>query len=154
VLTAAATVSVVLSGANLSSITADNISLALTKLAQLDSANGTFVLGLTGGHYVRTLKDTANAPIFQAIAGPNLNTLYGRPMILCASISDATSSAGTAYGVFGNFNKLFLVNRTSGLDLLVDPYSDSVSYNTRFIFSQRLGFGIADGASFCRIVTA
>jgi HK97 family phage major capsid protein len=153
VLTAASTTSVVLSGTNLSSITADNMSLAMTKLAQLDSANGTFVFGLTGGHYIRTLKDTTNAPIFQAISSAMMNTVYGRPLVLCASISDATSSASTAYGVFGNFNQLYLVNRTSGLDLLVDPYSDSVSYNTRFIFSQRLGFGVGRGASFCRIVT-
>ena len=153
VLTAASTNSVVLSGANLSSITADDISLAMSKLAQLDSANGTFIFGLGGGHYIRVLKDSNNSPIFQAIAGPNLNTLYGRPFVQCASIADATSSASTAYGVFGNFNQVFLVNRTNGLDLMVDPYSDSISYNTRFIFSQRLGFGIGRGASFCRFVT-
>lgn len=153
VLTAAATNSVVLSGANLSSITADDLSLAISKLAQLDASTGTFVLGLTGMHYVRTLKDTANAPIFQAIAGPNLNTIYGRPVVTCASIADSTSEASTAYGVFGNFNQVFLVRRTTGLDLLVDPYSDSISYNTRFIFSQRAGFGIGRGGAFVRFVT-
>jgi len=154
VLTAAATNSVVLSGANLSSITADNLSLAMSKLAQLDASRGTFVFGRTGNHYIRTLKDDNNFPIYQAIAGPNLNTIYGMPSVACASISDATSSASTAYGVFGNFNQVFLVNRTTGLDLLVDPYSDSVSYNTRFIFVQRLGFGIGRGAAFCRFITA
>jgi HK97 family phage major capsid protein len=154
VLTAAVTNSVVLSGANLSSLTADNLSLALTKISQLDRTNATYVFGDTGMHYIRTLKDSNNSPIYQPIAAMDLNKIYGKPAVECASVSDATSSASTAYGVVGDFNKVFLVNRTNGMDLLVDPYSDSISNNTRFIYQMRKGFGIARGNALCRFLTS
>ena len=154
VLTAIVTNSVVLSGANLSSITADNLSLAMTKLAQLDRVNGTFVLGAMGMHYIRTLKDTLGNPIYQAISGSDLNKIWGKPSVECAQIDDLASVTDTAYGVFGDFKKFFIVNRTTGMDLLIDPYSDSVSDNTRLIYRTRLGMGVARGTAFCRILTA
>lgn len=154
VLTAAVTNSVILSGTNLSSITATDLSLALAQLSTLDAQKATFVLGKLGDHYVRSLKDSNSAPVFQAISGPNLDKIYGNPRVVCASISDNPSAtASTAYGVVGNFNQVFLVNRLGGLSLMVDPYSDSVSYNTRFIFSMRKGFGVVRGDALTRIIT-
>lgn len=154
VLTAIVTNSVILAGVSISSILASDFSLAMTKVSQMDRSMGTFVFGETGAHYLRTLKDTTNAPIYQAIANADLNKVYGKNFVECASIADSASVTETAYGVFGNFNQVFLVNRTSGFDLLVDPYSDSISNNTRFIFSMRKGFGVVRGNALCRFVTA
>jgi len=154
VLTAATANSVVLSGANLSSITADNLSLGLAKLSTMDAMKATFVFGRTGNHYVRTLKDTQNRPIYQEISGPNLNQIYGMPSVTAASISDASSSASTAYGIVGNFDLVYFVNRLGTLELFVDPYSDSGSYNTIFRFATRKGFGVIRGDALCRFVTS
>ena len=154
VLTAVVTNSVTLAGISISSILASDFSLAMTKVSQMDRSMGTFVFGETGAHYLRTLKDTSNAPIYQAIANADLNKVYGKNFVECASIDDSASVTETCYGVFGNFNQVFLVNRTSGFDLLVDPYSDSISNNTRFIFSMRKGFGVVRGNALCRFLTA
>jgi HK97 family phage major capsid protein len=153
VLTAATSNSVVLSGDDLSSITADDLSLGLAKLSTMDAMKATFVFGRTGNHYVRTLKDSQNRPIYQEISGANLNQIYGMPSVTAASIADATSSASTAYGIVGNFDLVYFVNRLGSLELFVDPYSDSGSYNTIFRFATRKGFGVVRGDALCRFVT-
>ena len=137
-----------------SAVTGDVFSEAIATLATNDTNNATFVLGKKGGHYVRTLKDDQNAPIFQQIAGPNLNTLFGYPMAISNNINDATGGTGGYYAVFGDFKKFYIVNRLGNLNLLVDPYSDSVSNNTRFIFKKRMGLGIARNTAFVRLGTA
>lgn len=152
VLTAKAGYSVILASSGLSSITADKISEAIAKLATMDADKATFVCGRMGAHYIRTLKDTTNAPIYQAIAGPNLNTVYGVPTVIAGAISDSSPVAGTAYAVLGNFNQAYMVNRLGNLELFVDPYSDSASYNTAFNFFTRKGLGFNPNA-FVRIVT-
>ena len=152
VLTAKAGYSVILASSGLSSITADKISEAIALLATMDADKATFVCGRKGAHYIRTLKDTSNAPIYQAIAGPNLNTVYGIPSVIAGAISDATSVAGTAYAVVGNFNKAYMVNRLGNLEMFVDPYSDSASYDTAFNFFTRKGLGFSPDA-FVRLVT-
>ena len=155
VLTAAVTNSVILAGTNLSSITADNVSLAESKLATMDANKATLVTGRKGSHYVRTLKDDNGTPIYQAIADSQLNKVYGMDHVTCAALDDAAgATASTAYGVVGNFNQVFFVNRLGGLELFVDPYSDSGSYNTIFRFTTRKGFGVVRGDALCRLVTA
>lgn len=138
---------------NWSSVTADVFSEAIAKLATNDLANATFVLGKQGAHFVRTLKDLQNNPIFQAIAGPNLNTIYGNPMVVANKIDDSVGGTGGYYAVLGDFRKWYIINRLSQLELLVDPYSDSVNYNTRFIFAKRLGLGVQRNTAFVRIGT-
>jgi len=153
VLTSSVTNSVILTNASLSSLTADDLSEALTKISQLDRKNATYVFGPTGMHYIRTLKDSNNSPIYQPIAAMDLNKIYGKPAVECASLADSALSASTACGIVGDFNKVYLVNRTNGMDLLVDPYSDSISNNTRFIYQMRKGFGVARADALCRFTT-
>jgi HK97 family phage major capsid protein len=156
VLTAAAGYSVVLGTGltNWSSVAAGDFSLAISKLSTDDVARATFALGQTGAHYLRSLKDTNNAPIYQSVAGPNLDTIYGRPFVVANKIADSTSTGGGAYAVLGDFKQFLLVNRTGSLDLLVDPYSDSVSYNTRFVYATRKALAIKRGTAFVRMLTA
>lgn len=152
-LTANAGYSVILASSGLSSITADNISEAIALLATMDADKATFVSGRKGAHYVRTLKDTNGSPIYQAIAGSSPDTVWGLPHVVAGAISDATVAAGTAYSVLGNFNKAYMVNRLGNLELFVDPYSDSASYNTVFNFFSRKGLGFNPNA-FVRLVTS
>ncbi len=155
VLTAAAGSSVVLATGldNFSSVTADDYSLAMTKLAGVDLDQAVFVQGKLAAHYVRTLKDSNNVPIFQAISTSSPNTIYGIDRFVANKITD-TSAASTAFAVLGNFKQFYLVNRLGAMTMLVDPYSDSVSYNTRFVFSTRKGLGLGRSDAFVRIMTA
>jgi HK97 family phage major capsid protein len=155
VLTAAAGYSVVLAtgNTNFSSVTAADYSLMLQKLSTIDASNSTYVLGKLAAHYVRTLKDSQNMPIFQAIAGPNLDTLYGQPFTVANKITD-TTGVSTAFAVLGDFKQFYMINRLGNLELLVDPYGDATSYNTRFIWATRKGLGIRRSSAFVRILTA
>jgi HK97 family phage major capsid protein len=156
VLTAAAGYSVTFGTAgstNWSSVTGDTFSLAIAALASGDASKGTFVIGKKGAHYVRTLKDDNGNPIYQALSAPDLNKLFGYNVVTANKINDATGGTGGFYGVFGDFSQFYLVNRVSGLELLVDPYSDSISGNTRFVFSTRKGLGLRRASAFCRIGT-
>ena len=155
VLTAAAGYSVVLGTGldNFSNVTADDYSLAISKLTTVDSANATYVLGKLAAHYVRTLKDSNNAPIYQEIAGSTPGTIYGIPQVTANNITD-TSAASTAFAVLGDFKQFYLINRLGQMELMVDPYSDSVSYNTRFIWATRKGLGIRRSTGFVRMLTA
>lgn len=155
VLTAAAGYSVVLSTglSNFSSVTATDYSLAISKLSTVDANNATFVLGKLAAHYVRTLKDSTGEPIYQAIAGPDLDTIYGTPRVIANKITDTTAPS-TAFAVLGDFRQFLLVNRMGGLDLLVDPYGDATSDNTRFIWKTRKGLGIKRASAFVRMLTA
>jgi HK97 family phage major capsid protein len=136
---------------NWSSVTGDTFSLAIAALASGDAARGTFVVGKKGSHYVRTLKDDNGNPIYQALSAPDLNKLFGYNIVVANKINDATGGTGGFYGVFGDFSQFYLVNRVSGLELLVDPYSDSISGNTRFVFSTRKGLGLRRANAFVRI---
>lgn len=153
VLTAAAGTSTIIAYTNWSSVAAADFSLALSALSTVDQANATFILGKKGAHWVRTLKDTNNAPVYQAVAGPNLNTLFGTPFVVANKINDATGGTGGFYAVVGDFRQFFLINRLGALELLVDPYSDSVSYNTRFVWATRKGLGIKRADAFNRMGT-
>lgn len=155
VTTAAAGYSVVMTRTGseaFSSVTGDDYSLAIEALTTVDSANGTFVLGKKAAHYVRTLKDTAGNPVYQAVAGPNLATIFGSSFVIANNIT-STSAAATAYAAFGDWKQFILANRMGNLELFVDPYSDSVSYNTRFIYATRKGLGYRRANAFVRLMT-
>jgi HK97 family phage major capsid protein len=155
VLTAAAGYSVVMATglSNFSSVTAQDYSLMISKLASNDASQATFVLGKLAAHYVRTLKDENNTPIYQAVSGANLDTIYGIMRTIANKITD-TTGASTAFAALGNFREFVIVNRLGGLELLVDPYSDSISYNTRFIWATRKGLALKRASAFVRLLTA
>jgi len=137
-----------------SDVTADIFSEAIATMSTNDAANATYVLGKMGAHYVRTLKDSTGAPIFQAIADNGPDKVYGRNLVVANNVNDAVGETlATAYGVLGDFSKYLIVNRIDGLDVLVDPYSDSVSNNTRFIYSTRKGLVAARTTAFCSMST-
>ena len=154
VLTAAAGYSTIITGSAWSGVTGDDFSLAMTNLASGDLSNATFVLGKKGSHYVRTLKDSNSNPIYAAIASAELDQLYGIPTVVSNKIDDATGGSGGFYAVLGDFKQFYLLNRLGGLELLVDPYSDSSSYNTQFVFVTRKGLGIRRADSFVRLGTS
>ena len=154
VLTAAAGNSVVITGTNWSSVTGDDFSLAMASLASNDLTNATFVLGKKGAHYVRTLKDSNDNPIYAPIASAELDKLYGVDSVVANKIDDSAGTTGGFYAVLGDFNQFYFLNRLGGLELLVDPYSDSGSYNTQFVFATRKGLGIRRADAFVRIGTA
>ena len=155
VLTAAAGYSAVLTtgNSNFSAVTATDYSLAMSKLTGNDLNNATFVNGKLAQHYVRTLKDSNNNPIYQAIAASSPGTIYGIPQITANNITD-TSAASTAFGVLGNFKEFYLINRLGMMELFIDPYSQSTSNNTVFVWATRKGLGLKRSTAFVRMITA
>ena len=155
VTTAAAGYSVVLSGAgseSFSSVTGTDYSLAIARLTTMDSANAQWVLGVLAAHYVRTLKDSNDAWIYQQMSGAVSDQIWGRPLHVANNIT-STDADDTAFAVFADWSKFIVANRMGNLELMVDPYSDSVSYNTRFIYATRKGLGYRRSDAFCRLMT-
>lgn len=154
VLTAKAGYSVLLSdGASMSTVTAGDLSLAISKLEEGRLAGARFFFGRLAMHYIRSLKDTTNRPIYAEIGGTQPRSIYEFPANVSEKIAN-TDGASKALGVFGNFNQLIIGRRSGGMMIEADPYGLFDYTQTRFRMVSRWGFGYADAKAFVRILSA
>lgn len=152
VLTAKAGYSVVINGTGYSGVTAVDISSMIAKIEEGRLANARFFFGRLGAHYIRTLKDSNNRPIYQEIVGPNGRALYEYPVNMSEKLPTADGDA-TAFGVFGDFNYFIIGRRAASMVIEADPYSRFDYYDTRFRMVTRWGMAVADANAFCRIMS-
>lgn len=153
VLTAKAGYSVVLGGAAFSAITASDLSLAISKLSEGRLAQARFFVNRLANHYIRSLKDSNDRPIYAEVGGTVPRTVYEFPINVSEKIA-ITDGSDKAVGVFGNFQYLILGRRLGTMALEADPYSLFNAYQTRFRMVSRWAFGYGDANSFVRILTA
>jgi len=152
VLTAKAGYSCIMSADAFSTVTAEDFSLMISKLSEEDATQAKFVYNRSIQHFVRSLKDTANNPIYQAIAMAGPGTIYGVPKIE-SSRSVSTSAASTAFAALGNWKKMFLGRRQGVMSLEMDPYSEFAEDLVRFKMITRWGMAVARATAFVRLVT-
>jgi HK97 family phage major capsid protein len=152
VLTAAAGNSVVMSGANFSSIGADDLSEMIYNLAEEDAAMAKFVYNRLVQHYIRTLKDDNNQYIWQKPGEGRTGTIWELPYFQ-SSKAPGTSATSTAFVALGNWKKFFIGRRVGQMSLEMDPYSEFAKDLVRFKMVTRWGMAMARASAFCRLVT-
>ncbi len=137
-----------------SSITVDYLSEVLSKVPVNRLAGARWFLHRDAMHYIRTLKDTANNPIFANPGQGVPGTIFEYPY----SISEAAparsgAETDTCMLVFGNLRYFALGRRLQSMTLDVDPYGLFVNYQTRFRIVNRWGAQIGLAGGFCRLLT-
>jgi len=154
VLTAAAGYSVILSaGASMSTVTAVDLSSAIQKIEEGYLGGARFFFGRLAMHYIRTLKDTANRPIYAEIGGTVPRSIYEYPVNVTENIAN-TDGASVALGVFGNFDKMLLGRRAGAMMIEADPYTRFAYADTRFRMVSRWAFAYGKNTAFVRILAS
>lgn len=106
--------------------------------------------------YVRGLKTTTGEYLFAEtrMGGPAPDSIWGYDVVhveVAPGTSD--SAANTGFIAFGNPKGIYIGDRLTNMELLVDPYSDLANYQTRFFFVTRWATVLGLPKVFSRIVT-
>ena len=155
-MTAACGLSVVMADGytNFSSMTGVDLSNMIAQLDGLRKEGAKFFMHGSILHYVRTLTDSNNKPIFMETYGSGVpNSIFGYPYQECIKMPE-TSAANTAFALFGNMKYFGVGRRLDSSTLTVDPYGLFTTNRTRFKLYQRWGLGILLSTAFVRLVTA
>jgi HK97 family phage major capsid protein len=145
--------SVIMSSSNFSTISADDLSLMISKLSEADVAGAKFIYNRLIQHYIRTLKDTNNQYIWQRPGEGRPGTIWEVPYLQSVK-APSTSGASTAFVVLGNFKNFFIGIRKNDMVLDVDPYGGFATDKTRFRMVGRYGLSVARASAFCRLITS
>ena len=99
------------------------------------------------------LEDDNGRPLFipSMVAGVP-NVFYGFPLKM-PELAPSTSAVSTGFIVFGNLIGVMIGERLANVDLFVDPYSLSRSYQTQFLLFTRWAFAQAMNEYYTRIAT-
>jgi HK97 family phage major capsid protein len=139
---------------NFSEVTATYLSQLIYSLNSGYLAGARFIINRLGLHYVRTLKDSQNRPIFADIGGGTIPpTIYGFPYFMSEKITN-TTAAETAYIAFGQFKKFYIGRRIGASAIDLDPYTYFKENATQFRYITRWGMKIGNSAAFARALTA
>lgn len=106
--------------------------------------------------YIYGLKDGDNRPLFVETRGGGAasGNLWGYPVREGNDdIMPSTSAAETGFIVFGDLAGVMIGDRLKNVNLFVDPYSDAISYQTRFYLFTRWAYAHALSNYYARIVT-
>ncbi len=141
------------SGASMSTITATDLSLAIQKLSEGDLANAKYLLCRLGLHYIRSLKDTTNSPIFAMPGATVPGKIYEFPYLMSEKIAN-TDGTAKPIGLFGDFQKYIIGRRAGAMALDVDPYGKFDYDQTRFRMISRWAFALGRETAFTKIITA
>lgn len=134
-------------------VTADNLSSMINELDQGFLANAKFVFNPLIKHYLRILKDSQNAYIFQMPQGANAGTIWEKPYIE-SEVAPSSTAISTPFIVLGNL-KLYYVGIRRGLSALdVDPYGKFDTDETRLRLVTRWGLGSGQASGFVTLTTA
>lgn len=154
ILTAAAGYSVVIgAGASMSTVTAVDLSRAIANIEEGYLGGSRFFFGRLAMHYVRSLKDSQNRPIYAEIGGASPRTIYEYPVNVSEKIANV-DGANKALGVFGNFDKFLLGRRAGSMVIEADPYTRFAYADTRFRMVSRWAFAYGKNTAFTRILAS
>lgn len=152
-LTANAGYSVVMSADAFSTISETNISLAMSKLKSADLNNAKWIYNKLIQHYIRTLKDSEDRPIYQFPNSTDPGSIYGVPRIESENAPSATG-ASTAFMVLGDWKQFRIGVRKEAFTLDVDPYSGFNADKVRFRMIKRYALAPARTDAFVRVMTS
>lgn len=130
-----------------SQVTSTALSQMISKLNGLKKQNARFFMHGEILHYIRTLVDSQNRPIFMETVGSAIPpAIWGYPYTESTKCP-STTGANTFFIAFGNL-KYFYVGRRAGVtNLQVNPYEKWTTNRTCFKIYSRwgLGTGLANG---------
>lgn len=156
ILTAACGYSVTLASGStsFSQLDATKLSEMIGKLDGLKKNGARFWLSGTILHYIRSLKDSQNRPIFiETVGAPMSGTIWGYPYTEVVKLGSISDAANTAFMAFGNLRYFGVGKRLDSSSLSVDPYGKWTTNRTRFKLYQRWGLGIALANGLVRMLT-
>lgn len=137
--------------AHFSMLIGDNFSDAISKLSQGYLNGAKWVIGKTAKHYIRTLKDSNGAYIFQQPSAGRSATLWEYPIL--ESEHAPADAVSTVAALFGNLKNYVIGRRLGAMVLEADPYGLFTTYQTRFRMVTRWAFSIGNSAAFVTIKT-
>lgn len=145
--------SVTLTGSSFADLSFSALSEMIAKLDGLKKQGARYWFHGQVLHYVRTLKDDNNRPIFyETVGAPTSGTILGFPyseVIKCPS----TDAANTAFAAFGNLRFLAIGRRLDTATLSVDPYGLWTTNRTRYKLYQRWGMKVGLRNGLVRLLT-
>lgn len=144
---------VTMSGASMSTVTATNLSEMIYNLSESDLPNARFMIARLLLHYIRSLKDSNNNPIFAMPGATVPGRIYEFPYVMSEKISN-TDGASKTCGLFGDFQKYIIGRRKGDMTLDIDPYGRFDYDQTRFRMVTRWAFALGRGSAFCKIKTS
>lgn len=152
--TAACGYSVITSaGASMSTVTATDLSLMISKISQGYVEQGRFLVGRLALHYIRSLKDTTNQPIFANPGATVPGTIFQFPYDMTEKIAN-TDGASKLMAIFGNFNYFVIGRRMAAMALEADPYTRFDYNETRFRMVTRWAMAYGKSTAFVRLLSA
>lgn len=158
ILSASCGYSVVMAGGStaFSNLTGDHLSEMISKLDGMKKQGARFHLHGVPLHFVRSLKDSQDRPIFtETIGGAVPGMIWGFPYSEVI-VMPSTSAANTAFLSFGNLRYWAIGRRLDSSALEVNPYaSDAWTTNRKwFKLYQRWALKFALPKGFVRLLTA
>ena len=137
-----------------SNITATLLSEMIAALDGVKKNGAKFYMHGSNLHYVRTLKDSNDRPIFMDghIGTGVPPTIYGYPYKEVTNMP-STSAANTAFMNFGNMIYFLAGRRLDSMKLEVDPWGLWTTNRTRFKIYNRWGLKIGLENGFVRMLT-
>ena len=137
-----------------SMVSASNLSEMISKLDGLKKQGAKYYMHGEIIHYVRSLTDDNNRPIFmETIGSPVPPSIWGYPYKECIKCP-STSAANTSFVIFGNLKYFYVGRRLDSAALIVDPYGLFTTNRTRFKLYQRWGMKTALANGLVKLVTA
>jgi HK97 family phage major capsid protein len=153
VLTAAAGYSTVMTLANFSSITADDLSKMIYQLAEADAAVAEFIFNRLIMHYIRILKESGTgAYIWQKPGDGKPGSIWEVPYFQSIK-GPGTTGTSTAFVALGNWKYFYLGRRLGVMAFASDPYTNFATDQVRFRAITRWGGSIARATAFSRLLT-
>ena len=155
ILSAACGYSVTMTGSwAFSNLDATRLSEMISKLSGIRKVGARFYMHGEILHFIRSLKDSQNRPIFVETFGNATmpSTIWGYPFSEVTNMP-STTAENTAFLSFGNL-QYFLIGRRKGVGRLeVDPYGLFTTNRTRFKIYSRWALIIGLATGFCRLLT-
>jgi HK97 family phage major capsid protein len=145
--------SVSIAGTAFSDITFTELSEMISKLDGMKKQGARFWMNGEIVHYVRTLKDDQNRPVFfETVGSPMSGTIMGYPYSEVIKMP-STTGTNTAFLAFGNLRYFAVGRRLDSAALSVDPYGLWTTNRTRYKLYQRWAMKVGLGNGLVRALT-
>lgn len=138
---------------SIADITAENLSEMISKLDGQRKLGARFFMHGQILHFVRTLKDQSDRPIFvETIGSPVPGSIWGYPYSEVI-VMPSQNAANSPFIVFGNLRYFALGRRLGVATLSINPYQLWTTNRTAFKLYQRWAMKVALRKGFVRYVT-
>ncbi len=107
--------------------------------------------------YIYGMKDSDGNYLFtdSRAGGAAPEKLWGYPILPSSKMNAVSDSgAGKYFGVFGNLRGLFIGDRITNFQIMLDPYTNMISHQTRYYSFTRWAVAVGLPNYFCSIKTA